>query len=115
MKNAISRKSSLLLVILFLTNGVFAYEKPDYVASETLQKNDCIENPEGWSFDLGGTYTWMSFTTPPTYSGSTGGILGKVTYQQPWAFFGQARSFYNLGTLSSSLNSTNLYEWTMEL
>ena len=34
----------------------------------------------------------MSCSTPPTYSGSTGGVLGKVTYQVPDSFFGQARS-----------------------
>lgn len=71
--------------------------------------------PEGWSLDIGGTYTWMSFTTPPTYSGSTGGVLGKVTYQKPWAFFGQGRSFYNLGPLSSSTNDASFHEWYLEL
>ena len=87
-------KRAVLLSILSFAGSASAQEP-----SEQLAK------PEGWSLDVGGTYTWMSFTTPPTYSGSTGGIQGKITYQKPWAFFGQARSFYNLGTLSSSLNN----------
>lgn len=70
---------------------------------------------KGWSFDVGGTYTWMAFTTPPTYSGSTGGVQGKITYQNPWDVFGQVRTYYNLGPLSSSLNNTRLYEWYLEV
>lgn len=66
--------------------------------------------PEGWSFDIGGVYTWMSFSTPPTYRGNTGGFLGKITYQQPNAFFGQARSVYNLGPLSHSERKARLHE-----
>jgi hypothetical protein len=58
--------------------------------------------PQGWSFDIGGAYTWMSLSTPPTYKGSTGGVLAKITYQQPYAFYGQARSIYNLGRLSKN-------------
>lgn len=71
--------------------------------------------PKAWSIDVGGQYTWMAFTTPPTYSGSTGGVIGKLTYEMPWAFFGQARTVYNLGPLSSSLNSTRFYEWYLEV
>ncbi len=59
---------------------------------------------------LEAAYTWMSFSTPPTYSGSTGGVLGKVSYQVPDSFFGQARSFYNIGPLSSSINKTSFQE-----
>lgn len=69
-----------------------------------------VNRPQGWSFDIGGTYTWMSFSTPPTYSGSTGGLLGKVSYQVPDSFFGQARSYYNIGPLSSSTNDTSFQE-----
>lgn len=68
------------------------------------------KKPQGWSFDIGGTYTWMSVSTPPTYSGNTGGVLGKISYQVPGSFFGQARSFYNIGPLSSSLNKTSFQE-----
>ena len=49
-------------------------------------------------------------STPPTYSGPTGGVLGKVTYQVPDSFFGQARSYYNIGPLSSSINRTSFQE-----
>ncbi len=94
-----------LSMFLFLTGAVFG---------DTCQREEtlpcCIEMPEGWSIDIGGTYTWMSFSTPPTYSGSTGGVLGKISYQVPDAFFGQARSFYNIGPLSSSINETSLQE-----
>ena len=72
------------------------------------------KKPEGWSLDVGGAYTWMSLSTPPTYSGSTGGILGRLSYQKPKAFFGQARSIYNLGPLSSSLNKAKINEWYLE-
>ncbi len=68
----------------------------------------------GWSFDVGGQYTWMSFTTPPTFKGSTGGVIGKITYQEPKAFFGQLRSIYNTGSLSSSQTTSNDNEWYTE-
>jgi hypothetical protein len=71
--------------------------------------------PEGWSFDIGGTYTWMSFSTPPTYKGSTGGAKAAITYQKPWEAFGQARSFYNAGSLSGPKNSSHIHEWYTEL
>ena len=73
------------------------------------------KDPQGWSLDVGGQYTWMSFSTPPTFSGSTGGVEGKLTYQEPKAFFGQVRSTYNLGSLSSSVNSSHDYEWYSEV
>lgn len=70
--------------------------------------------PEGWSVDIGGQYTWMALTTPPTYSGSTGGVVGKITCQKPGFVYGEIRSIYNTGSLSSSLTSSNLYEWYSE-
>ena len=70
--------------------------------------------PQGWSLDIGGQYTWMSFTTPPTYKGSTGGAIGKLTFQEPKSFFGELRSVYNNGPLSSSMNSTRDSEWYSE-
>ena len=106
-------KRAFLLFILSFASNIFAEETTNEASVKRASYPVC-QKPQGWSLDLGGTYTWMSFTTPPTYSGSTGGVQGKVTYQKPWAFFGQARSFYNLGTLSSSLNHTNLNEWYME-
>ncbi len=90
-----------LFTLLFLTSALFA----------TAPKDQCpTKMPQGWSFDLGGGYTWMSISTPPTYSGSTGDILAKISYQQPNTFFGQARSIYNIGPLSSSLNQTGFHE-----
>ncbi len=75
------------------------------------ESEECIPlGPNGWSIDIGGEYTWMAFTTPPTYSGSTGGVIGKVTYQMPWDFFGQARTAYNAGPLSN----TSFHEWYLE-
>jgi outer membrane protein W len=69
--------------------------------------------PQGWSFDIGGDYTWVSFSTPST-SGSTGGVQGRLSYEKPNVIFGQARSVYNLGPLSSSSNKSKFYEWYTE-
>jgi hypothetical protein len=94
-----------LSVLLLPASALFA-DASEY--QKTPQHH--TEKPQGWSLDIGGTYTWMSFSTPPTYSGSTGGFLGKLSYQSPNAIFGQARSYYNLGPLSSSLNKTRVHE-----
>ena len=83
----------------------------------------CFENPSvlkcdrynAWSIDVGGQYTWMSFTTPPTFKGNTGGVIGKLTYEKPWDFFGQLRTIYNLGPLKSSVNRSRFNEWYLEL
>jgi hypothetical protein len=98
-----------LSMFLFLTSAIFAGTPKN---KETPHHN--TQKPQGWSLDIGGDYTWMSFSTPPTYSGSTGGILGRLSYQKPKAFFGQARTIYNLGRLSSSLNKTHFQEWYLE-
>lgn len=94
-----------LSILLFSASAVFA---------DTPEDKEASQDPQGWSFDIGGAYTWMSFSTPPTFSGSTGGVLAKISYQQPEAFFGQARSMYNIGPLSSSVNKTRFYEWYSE-
>ncbi len=114
----------LLCLLLCSTGEVFASwfkTPPKECDKPTLELCDrpaspCEnrQGPDGWSIDLGGQYTWMSFSTPPTYTGSTGGVVGKLTYQVPWAFFGQARTVYNLGPLSSSLNESGFHEWYME-
>ena len=98
-------KIYLLLLPLVFVSALFSEESkvPQITAQRAL------------SLDLGGQYTWMAFTTSPTYSGSTGGVIGKLTYELPWAFFGQARTVYNLGPLESSLNSTRFNEWYFEL
>jgi hypothetical protein len=74
-----------------------------------------VYKPQGWSFDVGGSYSYMWFPSSPTYSGSTGGALAKVTYQVPDDFFWQARSYYNIGPLSSSVNKSNFQESYSEL
>lgn len=99
-----------ILLIPLLCTAIFA----DNIKTKEPNAALNIPRPEGWSIDVGGAYTWMSLSTPPSYSGSTGGILGKVTYQQSNFFFGQARTVYNLGPLSSSTNDANFYEWYME-
>jgi len=91
----------LLSLLLSFTGEIFAAATPSPISY----------GPNGWAFDVGGQYTWMSLTTPPTYSGSTGGVIGKITYQNPWALFGQARTVYNLGPL----NSSSFYELYIEL
>jgi hypothetical protein len=101
---------SWFLPILLLTASIACADKPARKQTPQLAP----PKPQGWSIDLGGIYTWMSFSTPPTYSGSTGGVLGKLTYEKPDAFFGQARSIYNLGPLSSSKNQAKFHEWYTE-
>lgn len=96
-----------LTVALLTASTVFA-------AEEQMPQNAPKPKPEGWSLDVGGTYTWMHFTTPPTYRGSTGGVQGKLTHQRPNYVFGQVRTFYNAGKLSSSLNKARDYEWYSE-
>jgi hypothetical protein len=96
---------SFFSILFFSANVLFA------AAPKQKEMPRCsAPKPQGWCFDIGGSYSWMSFSTPPTYSGSTGGVLGKVTYQVPDSFFGQARSVYNIGPLSSSINDTSFQE-----
>ena len=97
-----------LTLFLFSVSTLFGGIHKVDPSKETAQPN--INKPQGWSFDIGGSYTWMSISTPPAYSGSTGGLLGKISYQVPDSFFGQARSFYNIGPLSSSTNKTSFQE-----
>jgi hypothetical protein len=91
-------------LFIVLITAVFASAAQPQVAPCPVYK------PQGWSFGVGGTYTWMSFSSPPTFSGSTGGVFGKITYQMPDFFFGQARTYYNIGPLSSSINDTSFQE-----
>jgi hypothetical protein len=95
-----------LAPLLFLTTALFGSLYPE--KNNSPKPN--IYKPEGWAFDIGGTYTWMSFSSSPNFSGSTGGVLAKVTYQMPDSFFGQARSFYNIGPLTSSVNKSHFQE-----
>lgn len=104
-----------LLILLFSANHFFAFSRCPQEPQIELEIPQCEpEYGQGWSFDIGGQYTWMSFSTPPTFSGSTGGVMGKLTYQKPWEFFGQARTIYNIGPLSSSLNDSSFSEWYSE-
>lgn len=72
---------------------------------------------QGWSFDLGGQYTWMKFTSPnlPTFSGSTGGVHGRITYQKQDSLFAQVRSFWNAGHLTMTGRSSNDKEFYTDL
>src|SRR5690242_6097916 len=103
------RKSQQFLSLLLFLTSTLCAESPSKQNPPTVYK------PQGWSFDIGGAYTWMSFSSPPTFSGSTGGVLGKISYQVPDVFFGQARSYYNLGRLSSSKNHAHFQESYSEL
>jgi hypothetical protein len=87
---------------LFYATNLFAQEDSDacgFVANKAAA--------QGWCFDLGGQYTWISSSTPSTYNGSTGGVVGKLSYQQMNSFYGQVRSVYN--------NSSDDYEWYSEV
>lgn len=82
--------------------------------AESVATDEQKNIPEGMSFVVGGQYTWMSFTTPPTFTGSTGGALAKITYERPFSFFGEVRTFFSKGSLSSSVNSSGDTEWYTE-
>jgi hypothetical protein len=96
-----------ILGLLVSASSLFAQEQSNI-------NEEVKDNPDGWSFDVGGTYTFVEISTPPTYHGSTGGVLGKLTYQKHDEFFGQARTFYNLGPLDSSFTKSRFYEWYTE-
>jgi hypothetical protein len=101
-------------------NWVFYLALPLLIASSGYTDNHTQENcdllaAQGWSLDLGGQYTWMSFTTPPTFTGSTGGAHTRITYQKSDSFFGQIRSIYNVGSLTSSEGSSDESELYTEL
>jgi hypothetical protein len=110
-------RTRLLLILLFLAASVYS-KNSNTCNEEPVKKKlspcEALYVPEGWSFDLGGSYTWISFTTPPSYTGSTGGIETRMSYQKPKEFFGQIRSIYNIGPLSSSLNDADFSEWYSE-
>lgn len=101
-------KSLMCATLALLTSALLADQ-----TEETKEHTHRVP-PEGWSFDISGVYTWISFSTPPTYSGSTGGVQGALTYQKSSEFFGQARTMYLSGSLSSSLNKTHYTEWYSE-
>jgi hypothetical protein len=107
-----NHRKRFLSGFLFLTSAIYSFTPIEAAQGDTETKtvSYTTQKPEGWAFDLGGAYTWMSFLTPPTYSGSTGGVLGKISYQQSNAFFGQVRSYYNVGPLSSSKNKASFHE-----
>ena len=99
-----------LFLSVFLFSASVMFAAASKATTTKPQAKMTQDKPQGWSVDVGGAYTWMSFSTPPTYSGSTGGVLAKLSYQLPNAFCGQARTYYNLGPLSSSVNKTAFYE-----
>lgn len=101
-------KKGLIATFLFLVATAFG--NIDKYEEDPVCGCSCMDLPEGWSFDIGGTYSYMTFSTPPTYKGSTGGVLGKITYQMPDSYFGQARSYYNIGPLKSSVNKSSFQE-----
>ena len=104
----------LALGLCAVLMGADASEAKKKEGKEAPQSEVVLE-PFGWSFDLGGQYTWMNFTTPPTFTGSTGGPQGKIAYQKPFAFFGQIRSVYNIGSLSSAQTRSSDNEWYTEI
>ncbi len=107
----------LIPVLVCVSGNIFAYgnRKSPFAVEHPPSPPpvNCIA-PHGWSFDIGGQYTWMALTTPPTFQGSTGGATGKITYQLPQQFFGQLRSIYNVGSLSSSSTDSSDNEWYSE-
>jgi hypothetical protein len=115
-------KQWLLSTFLLLAADARAYaqysEENTSATATKCKKSPCVQShkgPQGWSFDLGGQYTWMQFTTPPTFSGSTGGVVGKITYQKANEFFGQLRTVYNIGPLSAGKRRSGDSEWYTEV
>jgi hypothetical protein len=108
------RKFYFLIAMIITTSAQASSACPKEIqnqqAMQSMQKN----KPEGWSFDFGGQYTWVALSTPPTFSGSTGGVMGKITYQKPREFFGQLRTVYNIGPLKNSENRADFSEWYTE-
>jgi hypothetical protein len=51
---------------------------------------------------------------PLTFKGSVPGFFSKVSYEIPNQFFGEARTYYNLGALKSPYNKSNFYDWYTE-
>lgn len=121
------KKSLLLSAVLILSIGGYAQDttaenQATEVSEDSAASNEpqgvespkACTNPHGWSFDFGGQYTWMAFSTPPVFTGNTGGVVGKITYQEPNAFFGQLRSIYGFGSLSSDQTQSDDNEWYTE-
>lgn len=119
MKNKQWFLSTFLLLVAHASADSLYPEEIASIAASDMCKRSCVDysyqGPEGWSFDLGGQYTWMQFTTPPTFSGSTGGVVGKITYQKADEFYGQLRTVYNAGSLSGSHRSSRDSEWYTEV
>ncbi len=66
-----------LLIFVISANHFFAScPKKPIKPSENIQCEP--KYGQGWSVDIGGQYTWMALSTPPTYSGSTGGVSGTL-------------------------------------
>ncbi len=102
--------NKLLLFLILISAASAAAKRGAPAPQPAVNKPQEMNKPQGWSFGIGGSYTWISFSSPPTFSGSAGGVLGKVSYQVPDSFFGQARSYYNIGPLSSSVNDSSFQE-----
>jgi hypothetical protein len=99
------RYSWILSLCLALGTQVFADAK--------MPPQEKKMGPNGWSIDLGAQYTWVSFQLQPTLKGSTGGVVGKITYQEPWSFYGQFRTIFNAGRIKGSYSSY-YREWYTE-
>lgn len=106
-----------LIPLLFVAGGLFA-DEGDSMQPMAMQCEPkpvmCCEDRPGWSLSLGGQYTWMSFESPPTFKGSTGGGIAKLTYETSKSFFGEWRNVVNAGTLSASSRKSNELEWYSE-
>ena len=66
--------------------------------------------PQGWSFDIGGSLHLDLIFNSSYLFRKHRRLSGQDHVSSAQFFFGQARSYYNIGPLSSSVNSTSFQE-----
>jgi hypothetical protein len=110
-----SKWGFIFALLLLLSKTSYAVDHSCALESQANQACCEVVAAQGWSLDLGGQYTWMSLTTPPTFDGNTGGAHVRLTYQNENSIFGQIRSFYNIGSFQSGAFSSKETESYTEL
>lgn len=107
-----------LFLCFFLFSLSNVYSDVGANTGKELKDNHCDSSSfQGWSFDIGGQYTWMLFNSPgtPKFSGSTGGAHGSITYQKSHSLFAQVRSYWNGGHLTASGRTAHEKEFYTDL
>lgn len=117
MKNRFSIFFSVLLTSYCF--GGTSYNTYVDNSSCCVSEENCFDpcSFQGWSFDVGGQYTWMLFTSPglPNFSGHTGGAHGSITYQKRDNVFAKVRTFWNRGHLEATGRTSDENEIYVDL